>query len=212
MEFNDVIANRRSVNFFDPRKEVSQAILKDVIEKAAMAPSGFNLQPWNIVAVREPEEKERLKKLAWNQPKITQAPVVLIVLADRDGWKQDHPVAERNIQERIKTGAMKEEERQSLADSWFSIYGETTEKQQAFACKNTGFFAMCLMLAAKNSGLETHPMDGFDHDGVRKAFNIPDNFWIPLLLAVGYVKDDFKVAPPKWRKRAEDILVDFKPQ
>lgn len=210
MEFNDVIAKRRSVNFFDPKKEVSQELLNEVIETAAMTPSGFNLQPWNLVAVRKPEEKERLKKLAWDQPKITDAPVVLIVLADRDAWKPEHAIVERNFQEMIKAGTMKEEQRQWFADARLSLYGETMEKQQAFACKNTGFFAMSLMLSAKNLGLETHPMDGFDHDGVRDAFNIPDNFWVTLLLAVGYVQDDFKMAPPKWRKIAGEILVDFK--
>jgi len=36
--------------------------------------------------------------------------------------------------------------------------------------------------AAKTpSGLDTHPMDGFDHDGVKKAFDIPDNYWVLLL-------------------------------
>jgi len=24
-------------------------------------------------------------------------------------------------------------------------------------------------------------MDGFDHDGVKKAFDIPDNYWVQLL-------------------------------
>ncbi|ACN14144.1 NfnB1 [Desulforapulum autotrophicum HRM2] len=209
MEFHEVMKQRRSVNFFDPKKEVSEALLKEVIETAAMTPSGFNLQPWSLVALRKFGEKERLKKLAWNQPKVTEAPVVLIVLADRDAWKEGHPIVEQNFSEMVKSGAMKEEQRQWFADARTSLYGETPEKQQAFACKNTGFFAMSLMLAAKDLGLETHPMDGFDHDGVRKAFNIPDNFWIPLLLAVGYVGDDFKMAPPKWRRRAEDILVTF---
>ena len=209
MEFNALMKNRRSVNFFDPEKQVSEDILKQVIETAALTPSGFNLQPWSLVALRKSQDKERLKKLAWDQPKVTQAPVVLIVLADRDGWKEGHPLVEKNFQEMVKSGGMKEEQRQWFADARTSLYGQTPEKQLAFACKNTGFFAMSLMLAAKNLGLETHPMDGFDHDGVKKEFHIPDNFWVPLLLAVGYVQDDFKIAPPKWRRRAEDILVNF---
>jgi len=38
---------------------------------------------------------------------------------------------------------------------------------------------MGLMYAATSLGLETHPMDGFDHEAVRKAFNIPDNLDFP---------------------------------
>jgi len=52
-------------------------------------------------------------------------------------------------------------------------------------------------------------MDGFDHEGVRKAFNIPENYWIPILLSVGYFKQDKTLMPPKWRKTVEEIVVKF---
>ena len=89
------------------------------------------------------------------------------------------------------------------------LYGLSKDQQQAFACKNTGFFAMSLMLAAKSLGLDTHPMDGFDINGVKKAFNIPENYWIPLLLPIGYFKADQTLAPPKWRKTFDEIVVKF---
>jgi nitroreductase len=209
MNFDDLMTNRRAVNFFDPEKEVPEALLKKMIRIAAMAPSGFNLQPWSLMVLRTPKEKERLQKLAWNQPKVSEAPVVLIVLADRDGWKEGQPFVEKIFNEMVKSGAMVADQRQWFADARDSLYGDSDEKQQAFACKNTGFFAMALMLAAKSLGLDTHPMDGFDLEAVRKEFNIPDNFWLPLLLAVGYVKDDFEPPVPKWRKSVEEIVVTF---
>ena len=209
MDFIDVINNRRSVNFFDPDKDVPDETLRAMIETAAKAPSSFNLQPWSLIVLRGHEEKKRLQSLAWNQPKVSEAPVTIIVLADRDGWKEGHPFVEKNFQEMITANAMNEDQRQWFADSRTSLYGESEDKQLAFACKNTGFFAMALMLAAKNLGLDTHPMDGFDHDAVRKEFNIPDNYWIPLLLAVGYFKKDMELAPPKWRKTVEEIVVKF---
>ncbi len=209
MDFIDVINNRRAVNFFDPAKDVSPELLKKVIETAATAPSSFNLQPWSLIVLRDPEEKMKLQKLAWDQPKVTEAPVTLIVLADRDGWQEGHRFVEKNFQEMIKAGLMVEEQRQWFEDARNSLYGFSSEAQQAFACKNTGFFAMALMLAAKNLGLDTHPMDGFDHEEVRKAFNIPENYWIPLLMAVGYFKSDMELAPPKWRKNYDEIVVKF---
>lgn len=210
MEFKDVITSRRSVNFFNPQKDVPESLLKEVIETAAKAPSGFNLQPWSIIVVRKLEEKTVLRNLAWNQPKVTEAPVVLIVLADRDGWKQGHPFVERNFKEMVTAGMMTENSRQWFTNACQNLYGASAEKSLAFACKNTAFFAMSLMLAAKDAGLDTHPMDGFDHDGVKKAFNIPDNFWIPLLIAVGYFDTSKELQPPKWRKTYEEIVVSFK--
>lgn len=209
MDFIDVINNRRAVNFFDPDKDVPPQLLKAMIETAAKAPSSFNLQPWSLIVLRDFQEKMKLQKLAWDQPKVTEAPVTLIVLADRDAWQEGHRFVEKNFQEMIKAGLMAEEQRQWFEDARNSLYGLNSEARQVFACKNTGFFAMTLMLAAKNLGLDTHPMDGFDHEEVRKAFNIPENYWIPLLMAVGYFKADMELAPPKWRKSYDEIVVKF---
>lgn len=42
-----------------------------------------------------------------------------------------------------------------------------------------------------------------------KEFNIPDHHWIPLLLGVGYFNKDMELAPPKWHKSFEEIVVKF---
>ncbi len=207
MDFNDVIAKRRAVNFFDRQKPVPDQLIKEMVEMAARAPSSFNLQPWSLILLKTPEEKIRLRKLAWDQPKVSEAPVVFIVLADRDGWKKEHPFMEKNFREMVKAGSMKDEQHDWFINACKELYGERPEKEQAFACKNTGFFAMALMFAAKHLGLDTHPMDGFDHDAVRREFQIPENYWIPLLMAVGYFDGTKTLRPPKWRKTYDEIVL-----
>lgn len=209
MDFKDVVHGRRSVNFFDPEKPVSDVLIREMIETAARTPSSFNLQPWSLIILRDPDEKMRLRKLAWDQPKVTEAPVVFIVLADRDAWKEGHPFLEKDFQENVKSGSWSPDRRGWFIKACQGLYGERAEKQQAFACKNTAFFAMSLMHAAKALGLDSHPMDGFDHDAVRREFKIPENYWVPLLLAVGYFDQKQKLHPPKWRKTFEEILVRF---
>ncbi len=209
MNFSEISERRRAINFFDTDKDVSEATLDNVIAMAAKAPSSFNLQPWNLMILRDDESKKKLQKLAWDQPKVTEAPVVLIVLADRNGWQEGHPVLEKNWKEMLAAGAMAPEQRQWFLDAARSLYGWSEEAGLAFAAKNTAFFAMGLMYAATSLGLDTHPMDGFDHEGVHKAFHIPDNYWIPLLLAVGYLKPGVDILPPKWRKKRDEIVITF---
>ncbi len=209
MDFKDVITRRRAVNFFDPQKPFSDGLLRELIEMAALVPSSFNLQPWSLMILKDPEEKMRLRKLAWDQPKVSEAPVILIVLADRDGWKAGHPFAEKNFKEMVRAGGMEEGQYDWFVNACEGLYGGSKEMQQAFACKNAGFFAMALMFAAKHLGLDTHPMDGFDHEGVRKAFKIPENYWIPLLLAVGHFDQTKELLPAKWRKTFDEIVVRF---
>jgi nitroreductase len=205
MEFTKTMTERRAVNYFDPEKPVSDDQLKKIVETAARAPSSFNLQPWQLIVVTSPADKERLKAVAWNQPKITEAPIVLIVIADRGGWKSGHPTFEKVWQNMLDLGYIKPDRREWIEGGTKSLY-DGDEKSLAFAVKNAAFFGMALMLAAKDAGLDSHPMDGFDHEGVRKAFNVPDNYFVPMLIAVGYFNDKHKLIPPKWRKSYEEIV------
>jgi len=209
MNYKEIATKRRSINFFDPERDVPEELLTEMIELAAKAPSSFNLQPWNLMVLRDKDSKEKLKPLAWDQPKVVEAPVTLIVLADKAGWREEHPTLEKNWQEMLGSGAMGPEQRDWFLGATHSLYGWSSDASLAFAAKNAGFFAMGLMYAATSLGLETHPMDGFDHEGVREAFSIPDNFWVPLLLAVGYPKPDLERLPPKWRKTRDEIVVSF---
>ena len=209
MDFKDIVKNRRAVNYFDTKKEVPETLIREMIEIASNSPSGYNLQPWSMMILKDYEEKARLRKLAFNQPKVTEAPYVFIILADREAWREGNPFVERNFRNAVESGRKKDDEREKYFKTLKTLYGETQDKQQAFAVKNTGFFAMSLMYAAKELGLDTHPMDGFNHDAVKKEFNIPENYWIPLLLAVGYFDELKKLYPPNWRKTFDEIVVKF---
>lgn len=209
MNFQELSEKRRAINFFDTNKDISEEQLTRMVELAANTPSSFNLQPWNLMVLRNAEEKEKLKSLAWDQPKVVEAPVVLIVLADKSGWQEGHSTFEKNWQEMLTSGSMQAEQREWFLNATKSLYDWSPDANLAFAVKNTGFFAMSLMYAATSLALETHPMDGFDHEAVRKAFKIPDNYWVPLLLAVGYKKPGLKLHPAKWRKEFSEIVVSF---
>ena len=206
MDFQDVMRSRRAINFFDPARDVPQADLEKLLETAARSPSSFNLQPWRAAVLRDAAAKARLRELAWNQPKVTEAPVVLLFLADTEAWKEDSPAFERQFSFLLQSGRYKPGERDAFAAAVAGLYGTTPEKSLAFAVKNTAFFAMSFMYAAADAGYATHPMDGFDHDGVRAAFAIPDRFWIPLLMAVGHPKPGIAAVPPKWRFEVDAIL------
>lgn len=209
MEFKEVVEKRRAVNYFDPHRDISDDQLRQMIEIAAKTPSSFNLQPWNLIVLRDHQDKLRLQKHAWDQPKVTEAPVTMILLADMNGWRPGHPVLEKDFAELVKVGMLKESQREWFENGCKNLYGASEARQVAFACKNAGFFGMNLMLAAKSLGFDSHPMDGFDIDGVKEAFRIPGNYWVPMLLSVGYFRKDKTLLPPKWRKSYEELLVRF---
>ena len=206
MDFAAILTSRRSVNFFDPDRDVPEATLNELLATAARSPSGFNLQPWRVAVLRDQEQKAKLRALAWDQPKVTEAPVVLMFLADTEAWKENTPAFDRQFDYMVSIGRFTAEQKPNFAQTTYGIYGQTPEQSLAFAVKNTAFYAMTFMYAAADLGLRTHPMDGFDHEAVRSAFAIPKRYWIPLLLAVGYLKPGVTVTPPKWRFTPEEFL------
>lgn len=206
MEFRQLMESRRSVNFFDPDKPVSDDELRKVVELAALIPSSFNLQPWNLIVVRSPKDKARLRARAGNQPKVTEAPVVLIVLGDRKGYAEGNSTVEQVWASWVRNGYMKDEQRSWFLGAGKNLYSGDV-KSLAFAVKNAAFFGLTLMLAAKEFGLDSHPMDGFDHDGVMEEFAIPENFFIPMLIAVGHFDQSKALLPRNWRKPYEEIVI-----
>ncbi len=205
MDFCQVMKSRRAVNFFDPHMNVSDEELRKIIKTASLTPSGMNLQPWQMIVLRSKEAKEKLMAAASKQPKIVEAPVTLIILADKDGWQEGHATVEKAWENLVQLGYMKLEQREWFTRGARKLYG-TPDRSLAFAVKNASFFSMALMLAAKNAGIDSHPMDGFDQDAVRAAFHIPDNFHIPLLIALGHFHTGHDLMPPKWRKSYAEII------
>src|SRR5689334_20122893 len=82
-----VLLERRATNHFKP-KPVPADALQSILELTAQAPSGYNLQPWRFIIVRDPENRKRLQKAAMNQAKIGEAPVVVIAIGMKEESKK----------------------------------------------------------------------------------------------------------------------------
>jgi nitroreductase len=77
----DLQLAHRSVRKFAPG-EVTDDHLQAMVAAAQSAPTSSNLQPWSVVAVRDPERKARLAALAAGQRFVVEAPLLLVWVAD----------------------------------------------------------------------------------------------------------------------------------
>jgi nitroreductase len=203
MDVIQAIKERRSINFFEKGKVISDDKLKELIEIANLSPSSLNLQPWKIIVVRDPERKKGLKQCAFNQPKVEEASAVFIVIADPKSLEEN---LKRMLDSWQELGYIKPEMRQTYTEMAKSLYGpEDSLKRKIFAVKNTSLFAMNLMITAKGLGLETHPMDGFDEECIKKEFNIQDDKIIPMIIAIGNLRAEVTLLPRAFRRDIEEF-------
>lgn len=75
------IKNRRTVRKYK-KDDVSDALLKSLLNDAARAATMGNMQLYSVVITRDLEMKRQLAPLHFNQPMVTNAPVVLTFCAD----------------------------------------------------------------------------------------------------------------------------------
>ena len=68
----DVIEHRRTTNFFEANHTISDEQIEHLVHLATRAPTSFNLQNWRFLAVRTPERKAKLRKLAYDQAKVSE--------------------------------------------------------------------------------------------------------------------------------------------
>jgi len=206
MDLLTALKERRSINFFDPERNIPESTLRELIEIANLAPSSFNLQPWEVVAVTDPERKKALREHAFNQEKVEEASAVLIVIANPNAVEEN---VDEVLDSWVELGYNKPEDKAGMRGMPGRMYGaKDSLPRTVFAVKNAGLFAMSLMIAARGLGLETHPMDGFKEAGVKKEFGIPEDRVIPMLIAVGYLKPGVKLLPRAFR-RAVDRFTHF---
>ena len=182
----DAITRRRATRRFDPARPLSEGLLKEILHRATFAPSGYNLQPWRFLVVREARNRQRLRACAFNQPKVAEAPVVVIVLGYRNpdrshlaamlatmralGAREDAAVAE--------LGARAARTMERVAD------------RSAWALRSTMLAVGTLLIAAEALGVASAPLEGFDPALVKESFGIPDDHLVCCLVALGYAAEE----------------------
>ena len=75
------ILTRRTIRKYSDR-EVGQQLLDRLFTQAARTQTMGNLQLYSVIVTRDSEMKARLAPAHFNQPMVTQAPVVLTICAD----------------------------------------------------------------------------------------------------------------------------------
>ncbi len=188
----EVVLERRGTNAFTD-EEVPQQYLDAILKFGAQAPSGYNLQPWHFIVVREAENRARLQAAAFNQPKVSQAPVVIIAVGMKEQWKT-------NIDEIFREGAERGAGNPATVEQYKQgALGFVSSFDPAlWVNRHTMIALTTMMLVAEAYGFDTAPMEGFDAAAVKREFNIPEEGEVVCLLAIGRAKDPDKAYPGRF--------------
>ncbi|TRW14487.1 nitroreductase family protein [Glacieibacterium frigidum] len=194
------IEERRTTVLFDTTRDIEDAQVTELVRLATRAPTSFNLQNWRFIAVRTPDAKARLRAVAWDQAKITEAAVTFIII----GTLADEQTLPARLAPAVEAGIMPAQ----MVDGWVgaagSLYKDQPWRQRDEAVRTATLGATTLMLAAHGMGLGAGPMIGFDPEAVASEFGLANNEIPAMLVAVGYGTPENW--PQKPRRPLEQVL------
>jgi len=194
----EAIRRRRSVRQFRP-DPVPEEMLRTLLDAARLAPSSYNLQPWEFVVVTDPEVRRRLRVAANNQAQVEEAPAVIVCLGS---LRQQDALAAR-LEASLPPDAPPERRERVLKVVRRHKHDPVFRKIHVLTSTYIG--VAFLVLAAQSLGLGTCWMGGFDPDKVRALLGIPEDFLVASLVAVGWPAEGLEFRP-RQRRPLEEIV------
>jgi nitroreductase len=193
---SEIIRERRATPHFDSIP-VPDEDLEKILDAGMAAPSGYNLQPWRFVVVRDPERRKKLREAAMGQPKVEEAPVILVVCGDPLAWKNG------DLELMLKTGnqhGMPESGNEGARKAVAGLldgHGGTAAgiggDVNLWVNRHTMIAFTTCMWMAEALGYDTAPMEGFWEDKVRTVLGIPEHVRVVAMLAIGHRKGPDKL-------------------
>lgn len=168
---------RRAIKAFDPEHKMTESEEQKLLEATIQSPTSFNIQHWRFVILREPELRAKIRtELGNDQAQITDASLLVLFTADVKAW-QKKP-------ERYWINAPKEVS--DLLVGWMGPFHEGREwLQRDEAQRSIGIAMQTLMLVAQDIGYQSCPMIGFDIEKVAELVNLPEDYVMGPMVAIG---------------------------
>jgi nitroreductase len=198
MHVFDAISERRAVKHYDSSVSLTQEEETRLFELARQAPSSFNVQHTRFVVVKDPELRAKIREAAWDQAQITEASLLIIVCADVRAWDKDPQRYWATAPQAVQD---------FLVPAIGNFYRHDAALQRDEALRSVGLAAQTLMLAAKGMGYDSCPMIGCDIIKVSDIINLPEDYLLGMLIAVGKA---IKPAQPKggYIPYNESVIID----
>lgn len=176
MNVSQAITERRSVKVYDPQHQMTQAEIDQLLSLAMLSPTAFNIQHWRFVVVTDIELRKKIRAESWNQAQVTDASLLIVLAADLNAWEKNPERYWRNAPQAAQN---------IMVPMIGNFYRDHAQVQRDEAMRSCGMAAQTIMLAAKEMGYDTCPMDGFDFDAVAKLINLPADHIPTMFVVVG---------------------------
>lgn len=184
----DKLTWRYATKKMDPGKAVPADKLERILQAITLAPTSSGLQPFEVLVVTNPEIRQRIQAIAWNQSQVTEGSHLLVFAAwdnytaERINTVYDQVMAERGFNEGL------ENYRQRL----LSIYPGRDPQQNFEHAARQAYIALGFALAAAaDEAVDSTPMEGFEPEKLDEILGLrARGLRSVVILPLGYREAD----------------------
>lgn len=199
MNVTNAIETRRSIKSYDASHKMSEAEINQLISLTMLSPTAFNIQHWRFVLVEDAALRKQIQDVSWNQTQVTEASALIVLVADVQAWAKQPERYWKDAPQAVQD---------FLVPAITQYYTGNPQAQRDEAMRSCGMAAMTMMLAAKEMGYDTCPMDGFDFEAVAKLLNLPADHIPTMFVTVG--KATKEAWPRGGQLSINDVLIKNK--
>ena len=151
---------RYATKKMDATRKVPAEKVERIIEAARLAPTSSGLQPFEIFVVTNPEVREKIKAIAWNQAQVTDGSH-LLVFAAWDNYTADRINAMFDLTSAVR--GFKNEGWENYRAMLLNSYPQRdAEVNYAHAARQAYIGLGAALIAAAHEEVDSVPMEGFD--------------------------------------------------
>lgn len=191
-------------------QKVDQAIVDAILEAARLAPTSSGLQPYEVIAITNPELKNKIQQIAMGQAQIVDCSHLLVFAAwdnytkERINHRFDFTLTERGL----PANAMDDYKNRLIGI--YTPREAETNFQHAARQAYIGF-GMAIAAAAELK-VDATPMEGFDNAALDELLGLHEKGLKSVtLLPIGYrdAENDWLVNQKKVRVAKENFVTEL---
>jgi len=197
---------RYATKKFSTTKKVSDDDLNKLKEAIQLSVSSYGLQLYKVLIIENPEIRERLKPVSWNQSQITDASHLFVFCNYTDATPE---AIDNFIKHTAETRNLDLERLSGYGDFIKSKLAEKSQEEKIGWLKSQTYLALGNLLnACAELKIDACPMEGFDPEAYNKILGLNEKGLNASVIApVGYRHiDDLSSGLSKVRKPMEHLF------
>ncbi|GAM78018.1 protein ydjA [Vibrio ishigakensis] len=211
----ELVNTRRSVRKYDQEHDFDSTAVDKALELTLLSPNSSNMQLWEFHRVVTPEIRAELSEICMGQNAAKTANELVVFVTTPDKWQQRAQMNAAQVRKNFEGRPMDSIAKRATkyyeklipfvySNDGLGIKGLARKVMMTFmgmkkptyrevmkedlrVClhKSTSLAAMTFMLAIRDQGYDTCPMEGFDSVRAKKLLGLGKNDEITMIVSVG---------------------------